>query len=302
MFNTYEDTRYPGYKARILADSVNTVGDRITTFELTYPRFVHAELMTHRLFSRNSASSRAIPFKKFLERVGDNPAMPAWWGRNQSGMQAHKELDDGAKGEAKKIWLEARDKMIQKANELYELGVHKQIVNRLLEPWMFITVIVTATEFDNWFHLRHTWKEEGTSPGEAQPEIAWVAHAMHEIYTQNSPEKKYEGEWHLPLVDVKNETSPLYVDEHEESISGICFGLAAVSTARCARVSYLTHDGDRDLYKDIELHDRLISNGHWSPAEHAAQAMNSSKRSGNFVGWHQYRKLFRGEHNGRRIE
>lgn len=296
------------YSSKIIADSVNPVGDRLTTFELTYPRFVHAELMTHRLFSRNSASSRALPTKKLLEQIENNPVMPKWWGKNQSGMAAKEELESYAYEEAKRNWLVARDHAVRAAKEMHQLGLHKQIANRVLEPWMFITVIVTATEYENWFWLRDSEY--------AQPEIAWVAREMRKQYDEHKPEKCSPGVWHLPYIEIMDEDSPLYVDMRElAEVIGmhghanaewtvgqkgqINRALIRISTARCARVSYLTHDGKRDYTKDMMLHDKCRDNGHWSAFEHCAEADEASTRHGNFVGWRQYRKSFKNEHAGR---
>ena len=283
-----------GYSAKIIADSVNPVGDRLTTFELCYPRMVHAELMTHRVFSRNSASSRAIPTSTLMERIAETPVMPKWWGKNQSGMQAREELAGDTLTQAQEVWLEARDNALHFANKLRELGLHKQIANRIVEPWMFITVIVTATHYSNWFHLR--------DDPNAQPEIAWVAREMRKLYDANQPKEIAVGDWHLPYVERENTSHPLYVEIPKDLPFGSARGfLRKISTARCARVSYLTHDGMRDYIKDIELHDKLTGNGHWSPFEHVAEADGESNRHGNFVGWRQYRKMFKGEHFGGRM-
>jgi thymidylate synthase ThyX len=276
------------YSTRVLKDSLAPCGKRLTTWELTYPRFVHAELMTHRLFSRNSASSRAIPTEKLMARIREDPALPQWWGKNQSGMQANEELDGAARAEAERLWLAARDQMLAAAEQLGKVGLHKQLANRLIEPWMFITVLVSATEYSNWFHLRNHRM--------AQPEIAWVAKAMWQQYNEQQPRSMSTGEWHLPLFD--------------EALEGpLDCGVAVVrakkiSTGRCARVSYLTHEGVRDPDKDVELHDRLCAGpqtgepGHWSPFEHVAKALSEPRRSGNFFGWSQYRKEFEAEHFG----
>jgi len=281
------------YEAKILADSINPADDRITTFELTYPRMVHAELMTHRMFSRNSASSRAIPTKKLMRLIKEHPVMPKWWGKNQSGMQAREELQGEQLELVKKLWLKGRDQALELAEELRAAGLHKQIANRPLEAWMFITVIVTSTEYDNWYHLR--------DDPEAQPEIAWVAGEMSRIIKLSTPKFKGVGEWHLPLVETEDKDHPLFVDPNEPEIKGDPLGLAKICTARCARVSFLTHDGERELLKDLELHNKLTNNGHWSPFEHAAEANSDSTRFGNFFGWRQYRKLFKREHIGRRL-
>lgn len=313
-----------GYNVKILKDSLAPSGVRLTTWELTYPRFVHAELMTHRVFSRNSASSRAIPTSKLIERIKQDPALPQSWGLNQQGMQAWQELSndieykDGIptcfagygtlvpcspRAKAMEVWLEARDVMVKAAEKLNTIGLHKQIANRVVEPWMFITVIVSATYFENWFHLRlHK---------DAQPEIAWVAREMYCQYQENVPEQLEVGDWHLPLIDDEKDwedAGDLVIKQHAEGDyaewDDIVDVLKKVSVGRCARVSYLTHDGKRDIQKDIELHDKLCSGpqnnepGHWSPFEHVAVALNKSERHGNFHGWKQYRKFFPKEHFG----
>lgn len=282
-----------GFDVKILADSVNEAGNRLTTFELTYPRFVHAQLMTHRLFSRNAASSRAIPTKRLLERIEDDPAMPLHWGRNQRGMQAREELDAHTRNHAEDLWILARDSAVHYAREMATLGVHKQIVNRLVEPWMFITVIVSATEFDNWYHLRTE---------DAQPEIAWVAGEMAKQAEESEPEILLPGDWHLPLVETRDWMSDLFVERYELPEDDPMMELVKISTARCARVSYLTHDGKRDIEADIALHDRLRASGHWSPFEHAAMAMATDYRYGNFFGFKQYRKFFTDEHFGKEMD
>lgn len=269
------------YSAKIVLDSVNPAGDRLTTFEISYPRFVHSELMTHRLFSRNSASSRAIPNEKLRKRVEEDPVLPIYWGQNQSGMQAGVELPSKEQLTARMLWLKARDFMLECSEELSKLGVHKQLCNRLLEPWMFITVIVTATEYENFFHLR-------CDPN-AQPEIQKIAYMMRDLYKNSTPHVLVDAQWHTPYIQW--EERDLDMDKK-----------LMLSVARCARVSYLTHNGKRDLEADYKLFDRLTQNGHWSPFEHVAQALSTSTRLGNFVGWKQYRKQFSEEHHGRTIE
>ena len=260
-----------GYSVKVLRDSVGPTGKRITTFELTYPRFVHAELMTHRLFSRNSASSRAIPIEKMLRQIEEDPAMPVWWGKNQPGMAAEEELTGQALEKVKENWLKARDHAVHVARILKDFGLHKQIANRVTEPWMFITVLVTATEYDNWFRLR--------CHPTAQPEIRWVAEEMRKARDESEPRVLAAGEWHLPLIDFDDEVTGGITDSE----------LCKISTGRCARVSYLTHDGKRDFAEDIKLHDKLMESGHWSPFEHVAMALDTNERVGNFVGWRQYR-------------
>lgn len=272
------------YSAKILADSVNLQGDRLTTFEITYPRFVHSELLTHRMLSRNSASSRAIPVKKMLDRIKSDPVEPVWWGKNQTGMQAREELDDVAKFNAKPYWQNAMHAAIRNAECLDEIGVHKQIVNRLLEPWMWITVIVSATDWWHFFNLRNH--------PDAQPEIAKIASMMIELYDHSRPSIKKSGEWHLPLWFAEDEE--LRKNEHTTASFK-----AYVSAGRCARVSYLTHDGKRDLQEDYALAGKLESHKpmHASPLEHPAKALATSQRIGNYTGWLQLRKMNMAEYS-----
>ncbi|KKL00847.1 hypothetical protein LCGC14_2628380 [marine sediment metagenome] len=273
------------YKADIILDSITPNGDRLTTFEITYPRMVHSELMTHRTFSRNSSSSRALPNERLIERIKNDPVFPVWWGKNQSGMQAREEIDD-IEG-AKEWWLRGRDMMIEWAEEgTARFNLHKQIVNRPLEAWMWITVIVTATRYNNYFKLR--------CHPDAQPEIQQIAYMMRGLYESQEPTLLKWGYWHLPYI--REEEWNLYPLED----------LIKLSIARCARVSYLTHDGIRDITKDLGLHDSLAENGHWSPFEHQAKCARdtyppngppSSMLSGNFrsINWIQYRKTIHGE-------
>lgn len=301
------------YSAKILKDSLAThqwhnrteLGARLTTFEVTFPRIVLAEFNTHRMFSRNSASSRAIPVEKMLQKVKDDPFIPIYWGKNQKGMQADVELNEHECEQATKRWLSARDAAVAHAEDMLTLGVHKQITNRLLEPWLWHTVIVTATEWDNWRGLR-------CSP-EAQPEIRRIADMMMSLLDESEPSPIAEGEWHLPLVDDLFDLE--VVGFSRVDIVKICVG-------RCCRVSYLTHDGKRDPKADIDLCDRLLKSGHMSPFEHAARPMTSDEClqtyglpgnyygdsrtpqknfAGNFRGWVQARKLIPHEDNFREV-
>jgi thymidylate synthase ThyX len=267
-----------GFSARVLLDSISPAGVRLTTMEVRYPRFIHSELMTHRVFSRNAASSRALPIKKMIDAVRSEPAMPTWWGRNQSGMQAQEEISDAARESAEAEWRAALEDALRHAERLSasDINLHKQLVNRILEPFAWITVIITATEWTNFFTQR--------THEDAQPELKRIATMMLEEYRASTPRRLALGEWHTPLIQPDEElTVPL-----EERLK--------ISVARAGRVSYLTHSGVRDHAKDIELYERLLgggANGHWSPFEHVATPLASGDAwSGNFRGWDQYRKRF----------
>ena len=182
-----------GISAKIIADSYNPEFDsRVTTFELVYPRFVHSELMTHRLFSRNSASSRAIPIASVIDLIKDNPAMPVHWGKNQSGMQADNEIENVEL--AKSIWINACNTAIAHANIMKDLNLHKQVVNRILEPYQWMKVVLTTTNIANWFWLRNH--------KDADPTIKKLAEVMLESYNNSNAVPLRTGEWHIPYVDV----------------------------------------------------------------------------------------------------
>jgi thymidylate synthase ThyX len=257
-------------KARIITDSTCAVVEnkRITTFILEYPRWVHSELLTHRAFSRNAASSRAIPVQKFIEDVLTNPAMPVHWGANQKGMQSDNEVNEETKIKAMQIWHSARDSAVVHAKQLHELGLHKQVVNRLMEPFFHITTLVTATEFSNFFKLR--------AHKAAQPEIRVLAYEMLELYNNNVPVQKNIGEWHLPFGD--KYLNGLSIEQKLK-----------VATARAARVSYKNFDGIIDYDKDYQLHNDLLIEGHFSPFEHSAICEYGVHD--NFDQWKSYRKI-----------
>jgi thymidylate synthase ThyX len=259
-------------KASVIADSISDSG-RITTMLVRFPRFILAEFNTHRKFSRNAASSRAIPTSKVIEQVMNDPAMPVFWGKNQRGMKAFSELSSSDAPVAEVIWLQARDLAVFKAKEMISLDVHKQIVNRLLEPWVMTSVLVTSTEWKNFFRLR--------CHPDSQPEMQALANKMKEEYERSTPFRLNEGEWHIPFGKM---TEGLSINEKLK-----------VATARAARLSYETFDGEICVAKDLDLHDKLAESGHWSPFEHSAMSKADVLDGGNFDGWLQYRKLFPGE-------
>lgn len=264
--------------ARVERDSIAVHGKRVTSFVLEYPRFIHSEVMTHRILSRNAASSRAIPISKMLERIQHDPAMPLYWGRNQKGMSAQEELDSLSVEQAAENILELRDLALIRVGRLEQLNLHKQTSNRYVEPWMHMATVMTGTEWENFYHLR--------TDGEAQPEFRLLAEAMLAAHNASEPELLYPGEWHLPFV----------IDE-EMSLFPVKL-LRQFSVARCARVSYRTHDNVVVSHdRDVERHAALFEHKHVSPFEHQATPLdNNYEWSGNFQGWHQYRKELVGEH------
>ncbi len=289
------------YSADVLADSISPCGMRLTTLLVTMPRFILAEFNTHRVFSRNSASSRAIPVEKRIAEVRTDPFVPEAFGRNQRGMQAGEALDDFNQNEARRDWLQAANFACDCAEMLASRGVHKQHANRLIEPYSWHKVIVSATEWSNFYHQR-------IHP-DAQPEMRRTAEAMKAAMDASTPNIKPVGSWHLPLV-FSDDWDYASID-HGNDVDDAT--LVKLSVARCARVSYLTHDGKRDVAADLALYDKLLTGGHMSPFEHAAvvgQRFSSvgvvehdgSGYSTDFIGnyaapWVQHRKMLSNEHD-----
>lgn len=269
--------------AKIIQDSMNSVNDvRITTFELEYPRFIHSEFMTHRVFSRNAASSRAIPIAKMKEQVLNSPASPVHWGANQAGMQAgaeHSNVDL-----CTETWNKAAKSAVLSAIELQQLGLHKQIVNRVLEPFQTMKTVVTATDWDNFFMLRdHT---------DAQPEIQALARAMKVAMESSEPLAIVAKEWHVPYVErrLRNGDVSYWSGKQELTVEEAL----KVSASCCAQVSYRLLDDS--LEKALFVYDKLVTSQpvHASPFEHQGQVilvMKDSDYSGNLRGFKQYRKI-----------
>lgn len=258
----------------------------LSTLLLTYPRFIHAEFMTHRLFSRNAASSRAIPFEKQLAALLADPAVPLHWGAHQKGMQANTELDGNALAMAQLAWQEAMEAAVHHARAMHEAGAHKQIVNRIIEPYTHIKVLVSATEWDNFLDLRN-------HPA-AEPHMQILARAIQEVLETFPVQDLRPGQWHLPFVGGPE----VYEEMWKQDALALC-------VARCASTSYKTVDDfDMTLDRARPLHDQFLNSRpqHASPLEHAAQAdaRNPSGNNGhglwenpeqhaNFVGFRQYR-------------
>jgi thymidylate synthase ThyX len=268
-------------EVKIIADSIAEDGARITTFILKYPRFIHAELLTHRQFSRNASSSRAIPAKKIRERISNDMATPIHWGANKKGMQADSEVSAFKQKIAKIIWRVAGKTALFLSYLMDKLGVHKQVTNRITEPFQHITVVLTSTSFSNFFALRYHHM--------AQPELQELAKGMFLAYSLNNPHRINKGGWHLPFVTQHEQ----YMWGHQDQET-----LIKMSVARCARVSYNNVDGVRpSVQEDLILYDRLVGSHpkHLSSAEHQATPCGKDFYSGNFKGWDQYRKMLENE-------
>jgi Thymidylate synthase complementing protein len=295
--------------AKVIADSISEGGDRITTYELEYPRFIHAEFMTHRLFSRNAASSRAIPVARAIELIKLDTAMPSHWGKNQPGMSAKEECTAKVRGfmSREEAWLLARDQAIGIAEAFADAGYHKQIVNRLLEPFAHIKVVLTTTEDDNFFWLRRH--------KDAQPEIHSLADTMWTAKTASSPYKLLPGDWHTPYYldghwkQARVNGDPIGVTDGGNLVDdygGTLEDALAISSSCCAQVSYRRLDDSLEKARDI--FQKLVATQpvHASPFEHQATPMSDDMHlgargvthesgadlwSGNFRWWIQHRQL-----------
>lgn len=298
--------------ARVVAYSTTSKGNTVATFELEYPRFIHGEVMTHRLFSRNAMSSRAVPVEKMIEQVQFKPAMPIHWGKNQAGMQAKEEITDNLElHNAKAAWIHAAKDAASRASKMSKLGLHKQIVNRILEPYQVMKTVLTATELNNFFYLR---RHE-----DAQPEIKELADCMYEALDQVEPELLREGEWHTPYVDhFKASDGDAFLEYHVGGEALSIEDALKVSASCCAQVSFRVCDDG--VGKAKRIYDRLVESKpvHASPFEHQASPMKCDSWpdwndawldveedgvthadrlgdywSGNLKGWVQYRQLIK---------
>ena len=277
----------------VIEDSISPEGIRLTTFANKNPRMIHSEFMTHRVISRNASSSRAIPVQKQIANILADPAEPSEWGSNQRGMQAGEDLTGWRLRLTKIAWHGAKHATVIAARLAIRAGAHKQIANRMLEPWSHISSVVTATDYANWFALR--------DHDDADPTIRELALAMKYALDGSTPKLLQPGEWHLPYI------TALEREQYGKHLNkdGTPF-LARLSAARCARVSFLTHGGRIPAHADdIRLWEQLVDSQpvHASPTEHQAtpdkkwtrDRWGKPQEHGNFRGWRQHRKMIPGE-------
>ena len=288
--------------AKVIADSVSPQGVRLTTFQVTFHRFVLAEFNTHRTLSRNSASNRAIPVGKTMQAVFADPAYPVSWPLEQKGMQGGEPISGSAQFEAESVWVAASQDALRHAKRLTALGrrgdeaVHKSVINRLLEPFQWHTVVLTATAWENFFAQR--------LDADAQPEIRVAAEAMEAAMDASTPRLVMDNVWHLPYVqplpvapngigvdpdaeDPEDWKAAWEIAKASDQFQNAAQVLIRVSAARCARVSYLTQEGKRDIAEDLRLYDRLTKERsdigkplHWSPLEHVATPWDWNRQEG----------------------
>ena len=279
-----------GLYCRVERDSVSPDGKRLTTFVITFPRIILCEVNTHCALSKNTSSSRAIPYARpkgerkpgqpptMREMVLENPYMPMHWGRNEKGMQASTELNPDEIAKCKKGIEALRTHTVAQCDVLWEYGMHKQDINRYLEPWAWTTQVITGTEWANFYALR--------TDRFAHPAFQLISRMMFLRMRASVPKPLAVGEWHLPFTDEE--------DYARWKISD----LKRISVSRTARVSYNTMDGVRDTAKDFDLYDKLIASfpKHMSPTTHQGTPWgNGTVNRSNFVGWNQLRKEITGE-------
>lgn len=269
-----------GYYAKVVGDTVNEWGARITTVEYSAPRFLLAEINTHGLLAKSAASSRAIPVAKRIEMAQTDPYIPEAFGRNMKGMSAKSTLSEIESYDAEIVWRAAIDDACRAASRLARMEVHKQLANRVLEPYVFVAGVITATEWDNFFALR---------TGEAaQPEFRKLALLVKEAIEGSKP---IESNRHLP-----------YRTGGEDFYSDPWTALE-IAAARCARVSYNTFDGKLSTPEaDQKLARTLMTDGHMSPFDHPAVSDKADfldpewfrwrepQSHGRYWGWIPYRR------------
>lgn len=271
--------------AKLIADNESPEGIRITTFQIRAPRIILAEINTHGVIAKSSESSRAVPIATRIDGVLSDPFIPAVFGKNKAGMQAGEILSEREHEQAYKLWRTGMMGSVAVARQMAQLGIHKQLANRILEPYSYVNTVLTGTEWTNFFALRNH--------KDAQPEFMELASIMQKLYESNVP--YYAQTEHLP-----------YVTDDEVSTHGVAVA-RNISAARCARVSYTSHKtGKRSTAEeDIALCGRLLESGHNSPFDHVAFAdrrisaeptgelvWEREKEQGRFFGWIPYRAVF----------
>jgi hypothetical protein len=300
-----------GIKATVIQHSKSSyTGKELITFEIEYPRFILAELNTHCMLEKNSSSSRAVPVKSQCELIKNNPAMPVHWGKNQSGMVAENELDDLNIQAAKSVWIAAMKSAINHVVVLDDIATHKQIANRIAEPWQRMKTVISGTEWANFYYLRNH--------PDAQPEFAELARVMYEAVSSSEPVYLYEGEWHVPYVERKRVEEKMKYFSCGKELKVV--EALKVSVSCCAQTSY--RKSDESLEKAEAVFKRLNIGSedqpaHASPTTHQGTPINylfveetdpdtwdlgithmtRDKRlwSGKFQDFIQYRKLIPNE-------
>lgn len=273
MLNKEFFNRETNITAKVICDSVSPDGVRITTLEIEYPRFIHGEFMTHRALSKNSSSSRAIPIQKMLDQIESNMAIPIYWGKNKSGMQAVEEVSKFDETKSVLNWKRSFNYTKERVLDMVEDGLHKQVPNRLTEPFQMMKVVVTGTDWENFFNLR-------IHP-DAQPEICMLAYKIYKAMEESAPVKLKVGDWHLPYVNVgwNGRGDITYFNENFDVID--LEDAIKISASCCAQVSY--RNTDMSLEKADKIFNMLIKSDvlHASCFEHLATPIKSEQEIEN---------------------
>lgn len=298
-----------GISATIIADSINESGDRMVTMELEYPRFILPEVNTHKMLSKNTASSRAIPVKSMHENILKNTAYPVYYGRNQSGMVAGESLSELGIESTRRLWDSARDIAISHSRIMSDIGNHKQVANRIVEPFMMVKTVMSGTEWANLIWLRDRY--------DAQPEFQVLGSCISAALKESVPKQLKPGQWHLPYVESRfeNDTQTFWSNGVEIDL----VTARKISASCCAQVSYRKNDDSLEKANSVF---EMLNIGktdvppHVSPVEHQACAMwfneptldtslwpvgyshidrNGRYWSGNLRGWVQFRKMIPNE-------
>lgn len=272
--------------ATVICDSVAPHGGRLTTLQLRFPRFILSQFNTYGSIAKNARSSRAVPTEKIIAEVEDDPVMPARWGKRAKGMVASNLIDYGSVDWCEGNWLAARKIAVQHAKAFVEIGVAKEIVNRLLEPWMWVDVVATATH-GAWGHYLNQRTAHDT-----QPEHQELARAIGIAIRDGVPRKAGYWQWHLPYV-----TDDEYGGIEWDDLDAIHGRWLPASVRRVRRVSYSPFDGRPETPEsDKAKHDESLNAGHWSCFEHQGEpSAHADRRSGRMTGWIEYRQRFNGQ-------
>ena len=268
-------------KVEVIKHSISPEGIKLVTLQARYPRMIHAELLTHRIFSKNGRSSRAVPTLTLLQ---EDPYYPIFQ-KNQPGMSAGEVLDDEDQAKARDVWERMIKVCDTGAKALKRIGVHKQWANRPTEWFGYIDVLISTTGLKNFVSLR--------DDDDAQPEMRDLAKGIIRATEEVGPTKVSLGEWHLPYITD---------DEQEEYSIDI---LRKISVARCARVSYKPFDGNGNVESELERYSKLVESRpvHASPTEHVAtpdtlvykNVWAYPEQHRNYKGWRQFRATLPGE-------
>jgi hypothetical protein len=286
------------YYAKVVEDSVTEYGERLTSIEVRYPHAVHKDMLTHCVLERNFLSFRAYPPEEVIRMVEEDGFEPEIFYGRAKGMAQGPPLSGSQEALARAFWQDAKIQAVNSAKMLNSIGVDKGTINVLLQDFCWITGIISATEWDNFFALR-AFAPEGSKP---RKEVEKIARLMYDARKASEPRYLQVGQWHLPYV---SDRERMWADEEPEDEAEVEY-FKKVSVGRTARISYLTHDGKRDPDKDVALCDSLITNGHMSPLAHVATPLYKTDpwnivwdpiKHGKFRGFRQFRKEIPSEDN-----